>query len=103
MLKRSAGLEMRSPDLQKGMVLPSPAEPRKIKQHPRLFGFFRAIRPPQSPARVGAVEDETADTFRMAGSILYGDWATPARSQQIKLSDGCCVDNAFEIVNPILK
>lgn len=103
MLKRAAGLEMRGPHLQKGVVLLSPSEPGKIEQDPGFFGFFRPAIPPQSSARVCTVENETGHALGVSGRVFYCDRSAPARAKQRKLPERSSFDDTFKILNPILE
>lgn len=103
MLKRATRLELRRPYLQESVVLLSPPELREVEQHPPFLNLVRLIRPPQSSARVGAVEDETIDPLRVPGCVLDCDRTALARGQQIKPSVGGSLDDAFEILNPGLE
>src|ERR1700692_3517440 len=100
MRKRAARLERRRPDLKKGVVFASPAEPGEVEQYACLLGLFRPIDPAQASAPVSAVEDEAVDPFRMPGRVFDSDRAAPAGRQQIKSSEGRGLDDAFEILDP---
>jgi len=85
------------------VVLLSPAELREIEQHPGLLDLVGLILPPHPAERVGAVEDEAAHPFGMAGRIFDGDRSALAGRHQRKLPEARGVDHAFEIAHPGLE
>jgi hypothetical protein len=70
MFERAAGLEMRSRDLEEGMVLPTPTQRREVEQHPGLIGLFWSVASHQTTTSVSAEADQAVHPLGMAGRVF---------------------------------
>ena len=102
MLERTPRLERRRPDLQEGVVLLSPAEPREVKQDSRLFYLAWSI-PAQSSESIGTVEDQAVNPFGVTRGVFDCDRTAPACRQYVKALEAGGFNDTFEITKPVVE
>ena len=102
MCERAARLEIRAPDLAKGVVLMAPAEAHHVEQQTRLLGLDRMIVA-QAPQTISSVQDEAIDALGMARGIFDPDRAAPAGRQNVELPEAGRVGDSLDIFDPAFK